>query len=184
MDKIKLKLLGMSEIVGLEDVALLTLVDVNEQRQLIVTCDQQMRKELQMRMMDKPGLKQRYPEVVAGLLKAECSMQLEVLISGEKDGEYITELCDVLTGRRFQIRCSDGILFSLVYDCPVYATQDLMLHQSVPYKAGTNKVALPVNIITNEMLELSLKKAIETENYEMASNLRDELKKRQAHGGE
>jgi protein-arginine kinase activator protein McsA len=37
---------------------------------------------------------------------------------------------------------------------------------------------MPINGISEEMLEEALKKAIENENYEMASHLRDELNRR------
>ena len=184
MDKIKLRLQGLSEIVGIEDISLLSLVDEGEERQLVVTCDQAMRKEIQMRMMDKREMTFRCPEVMAKLMNARGYQQFEVLISGQVDGEYFTEVWDMMNDHHFQIRCSDGILFALANNCPIYATRRLMLQQSVPYQAGSTKVALPVNVITDEMLEQSLQKAIELENYEMASNLRDELKKRHAHEGE
>ena len=54
MEKVKLKLFGISEIVGVDDVALLGLLDERQERQLIVTCDVEMRKIIQMHMMKKP----------------------------------------------------------------------------------------------------------------------------------
>lgn len=178
MDKVKLKLIGISEIVGLKDIVLLALVDENDRRQLIVTCDTDMRKQIQLRMMDRQNLDNRYPEVMASLLKTYGHQNLEVLIKGQRDGEYITVLCDSKEGREWPIRCSDGILFSLISECPLFATFEVMLRQSVPFLPGSTKVALPINVITDEMLQTSLSKAIECEDYEMASNLRDELKKR------
>ena len=50
--------------------------------------------------------------------------------------------------------------------------------QSAEYHAGYVQMPVPVNVITDKMLEDSLRKAIDNENYELASNLRDELKKR------
>lgn len=176
--------MGISEIVGLTDISLLALVDENEKRQLIVTCDRNMRKQIQMRMMDKPELANRYPEVMASLLKSQVYCSPQVVITGQQEGKYITEIEDTMMGRHYPIRCSDGVLFSMVFDCPLYATWDVMLRQSVPFQPGSTKVALPINVITDEMLQVSLKKAIEVEDYEMASNLRDELKKRHAHDGE
>ena len=39
-------------------------------------------------------------------------------------------------------------------------------------------MALPVNTITDDMLKSALEKAIQEENYELASHLRDEMKRR------
>ena len=184
-EKLRLKLLGISEIMGIDDVVLLGLVDERQQRQLVVTCDQTMRKEIQMYMMDKPNLSKCYPKVMADLLRLQGCQQLEVVIYGVKDGEFLTEVVDRVTDRHFPIRCSDGVLFSIVCNVPLYATLSLMLSQSVPFSQGETRIGLPLTVLSEDMLKMSLKKAIETENYEMASNLRDELNKRYAaHDGE
>lgn len=181
MDKVKLKLLGISEIMGIEDVALLSLVDEVHKRQLVVTCDQSMRKLIQLHMMSKPKTDLMYIKVLADILTSDEHRQLEVFISDVHDGEFKTEIIDLQTDKHFPIRCSDGILFSIVADVPLYASVNLMLRQSVPFEAGATKVGLPLTILSESMLKESLQKAIDMENYEMASNLRDELKRRQSH---
>ncbi len=183
-DHVRLKLLGISEIVGIEDISLLGLVDELNSRQLVVTCDKNMRKEIQMYMMKKPETAKRYPKVLCDVLKFYGYHQLEILISSIKDGEYGTEIVDPVTDKHFPIRCSDGILLSIAGDIPLYATSQLMLSQSVPFKLGESRIGLPLTVLSETMLQMSLKKAIETENYEMASNLRDELNKRHSKEGE
>lgn len=180
MDKVKLKLLGISEILGVDDVALLGLVDEAQERQLIVTCDKAMRNQIQMYMMNKPEVVTLYPKVMANILRSLGYQQLIVLISGIQDGEYSAEIIDELNGKHYPIRCSDGVLFSLVCKKPLFATSSLMQAQSVPFKFGETRVGLPLSVLSENMLKLSMEKAIETENYEMASNLRDELNKRHA----
>lgn len=178
MEKVKLKLFGISEIVGVDDVALLGLLDERQERQLIVTCDVEMRKIIQMHMMKKPETAKLYPQVMANILHGHPFSELEVRINDVESGEYKTEIYDSVSDEHYPIRCSDGILFSIVSDVPIYATMDLMLRQSVPFKMGESRVGLPLSVLSEELLKTSLEKAIETENYEMASNLRDELNKR------
>lgn len=178
MDRVKLKLMGISEVVGIDDVSLLALVDEAEERQLIVACDKMMGKQIQLRMMGKVAFDNLYPEVMSRLMQSQGYQQLEVIISGQSDGKYDTEIMDTLSGKSFPIRCSDGIFFSLVHGCPLYASYRVMMSQAVGYTPGSSKVALPINVITDKMLKLSLNKAIEMEDYEMASNLRDELRRR------
>ena len=51
----------------------------------------------------------------------------------------------------------------------------LYMRQSVPFEEDPHKLTVPVNAISTDMLKKALDKAIDEENYELASHLRDEL---------
>ena len=53
-----------------------------------------------------------------------------------------------------------------------------MSKQCAPYVKEAQGVAIPVNTISTDMLKDALAKAIEEEKYELASHLRDELRRR------
>lgn len=180
MDRIRLKIYGASEAVGIDDFSLLILVDEAMKRQLVVMCDKPMGKQVALRISHQPEVEKLLPETVGKLLSDRgITQQLEVEIVGQNEGEYITLIRDVLTGKEYPIRCSDGVLFSLVNDVPLYASQVLMRMQSADFVPGDcTKVPLPINIMTEKILQMSLKQAIEKENFEIASRLRDELKRR------
>ena len=76
------------------------------------------------------------------------------------------------------IRASDAVLLFIVADIPFYIESVPMKRQSVLYKENSRGVSLPVNTISDEMLQSALDKAIADENYELASHLRDEKKRR------
>ena len=82
------------------------------------------------------------------------------------------------------IRASDAILLAQIAQLEVFMEERLFMRQSVPYELGKSKVALPLNALTSEMLEEALQRAIENENYELASNLRDELNRRKENKDE
>ena len=63
-------------------------------------------------------------------------------------------------------------------DIPIYIDEELMKMQSVKYVKGQNRMSLPVNALTDEMLKTSLDNAIKEENYEMAQYLSEEIKRR------
>ncbi|MCD8210312.1 MAG: UvrB/UvrC motif-containing protein, partial [Prevotella sp.] len=71
-----------------------------------------------------------------------------------------------------------SLLLSLISNLKIYIREDIMRRQSVPYNENAKGVSLPVNTISDEMLQAALDKAIQDEDYELASHLRDEKKRR------
>lgn len=169
---------SVSEILGIKDVALVSLVNATETRQIVVSCELEMRDLIMKYMTDRPETQMLFPSVVNDILATRDKSSLEVRISGVKDGVYQTEIYDRLTQKSFPIRCSDGIFMSVACKLHIYASAEVMRLHSIPYVTGATKVGLPLSVLSEKLLKNSLQMAIETENYEMASNLRDELNKR------
>jgi len=78
------------------------------------------------------------------------------------------------------ISAAEGVLLSFVShgDVPVLMDQQLFMRQSTVYDSESIGISLPVNTISDEMLQSALDKAVQNENYEMASHLRDEINRR------
>lgn len=169
---------SVSDILGIKDVALVSLVNATETRQIVVSCELEMRDLIMMYMTDRPETQMLFPSVVNDILATRDKSSLEVRINGVKDGVYQTEIYDRLTQKSFPIRCSDGIFMSVACKLHIYASAEVMRLHSIPYVTGATKVGLPLSVLSEKLLKNSLQMAIETENYEMASNLRDELNKR------
>ena len=169
---------GVSEIVGTEDLGLLILTDEAKVRQITIVCDKAMAVQLELRIKNIPITKIMLPEVLCKLLKKQDTHDYELVMDNIVDGQYRTVLYDKDTMEPMIIRASDAVLLSLVGDIPLYIESGLMLRQSVPYNENSRGVSLPVNTISDEMLQAALDKAIADENYELASHLRDEKKRR------
>lgn len=169
---------SVSEILGIKDVALVSLVNATETRQIVVSCELEMRDLIMKYMTDRPETQMLFPSVVNDILATRDKSSLEVRINGVIDGVYQTEIYDRLTQKSFPIRCSDGIFMSVACKLHIYASAKVMRLHSIPYVTGATKVGLPLSVLSEKLLKNSLQMAIETENYEMASNLRDELNKR------
>lgn len=71
----------------------------------------------------------------------------------------------------------DGLVMAVAARCPIFVDEELMNAQYMR-PTGANSFALNINTISRQMLEDALKNAVENENYEVASRLRDELAKR------
>ena len=169
---------SVSEILGIKDVALVSLVNATETRQIVVSCELEMRDLIMKYMTYRPETQMLFPSVVNDILATRDKSSLEVRINGVIDGVYQTEIYDRLTQKSFPIRCSDGIFMSVACKLHIYASAEVMRLHSIPYVTGATKVGLPLSVLSEKLLKNSLQMAIETENYEMASNLRDELNKR------
>ena len=107
-----------------------------------------------------------------------CALAFSVDVTDIIEGQYRALLVDVETQEPVSLRMSDAVLLSYIAKLPIWIDAQLMEKQSVPYDREARGVAIPVNTISTEMLQNALDKAVEEEKYELASHLRDELRRR------
>ena len=178
MNKVRLKFKSISEIVNSPGLALLVLTDEAEKRQISIVCDEVIAHQLTLRVGKVPATQALLPEVLWQLLNLHTNLSFEILINGLVGGQYKSIVYDTETLSPFSIRIGDAVMLSLIGNVPLYIEESLMYRQSVSFKEGSEGIAIPVNTLNVEMLEDALKKAIENENYELASHLRDEIRRR------
>jgi len=106
------------------------------------------------------------------------SEHYEILFNSIIDGQYKALLVNKDDLTLTPIRASDAILLAHVAKLNIFMEEHLFKRQSVDSSVSQNKMALPLNALSFEMLHHALEKAIEDENYELASMLRDEMKNR------
>jgi bifunctional DNase/RNase len=180
MEKVRLRFAHVSEIVGNNDLAVLALTDMESEWQLTIVCDRAMAVQLELRAKSVPISDIMLPEVVGRLLTQWGGLDLEILIYNLYDGQYQTAVVNKQTQDMMPIRASDGVLLHVATGMPLFVEKSLMARQSVRYSAKAQGVAIPVNTLNSEMLETALQKAINEENYELASQIRDEKLRRSA----
>ena len=178
MNKVRLIIKSVTEIVGSDDVGLLILVDEQQQRQLTIPCDRNMLYQFSLRVQKVPITNRMLPEVLWQVIRSQTTMRFEILINDLIEGQYRAVLYNVETLEPILIRISDVMLLAYVCDIPIYIDEKLMKKQSVKYVHNAQGMSIPVNTLTDEMLKKALNKAIEDEHYELASLLRDEMKRR------
>lgn len=173
---------GVSEIVGTEDLGLLILTDESNTRQISIVCDKSMAVQLELRTKNIPIANIMLPEVLCRMFEINSASAYEIIIDNLIEGQYRTILYDNKKLKSEIIRASDAVLLAYVANIPIYIDSMLMARQSVVYKENSRGVSLPVNTISDKMLQSALEKAILDENYELASHLRDEKKRRERKG--
>ena len=191
MDKIKLKYMGIQLMVNNTDIGIISLVDESETRHLSIVCDKFTKFQFDLRsglanteegpvqaIGDNAG-RTLLPEALMGIISYMTDLKLCVVVTNVVDGIYRAVIEDERTGTTFPVKATEGVLLTLVNKhVPLYAEQRLWQYQSVPLKKGQPGVAIPINSLTREMLEASLEKAIENEEYETAKHIKEELDRR------
>ena len=178
MNVVPLQLKGISQFIGNDDLALLELVTDDGLKQLAVVCEGTMIRQVGLRLSDVPIRHKLLPEVLWTALGGEKKENMSVLFADFHEGEYIVFLCDEEIGKRWPIRASDAVLLATVAKLPMVAEQRVMERCAAPVDTSGKGVVMPMALLPTELLRKELEKAIAREDYEKASHLRDELKKR------
>ena len=174
MQRTLLRFENLQQVVGSEELSVIMLTDELRKRLLTVVCDQDMTRQLKLRLSRPDVCRTMLPEVLLQMLPSHY----EMLIVGIYDGQYQVMLMNMGDGNCIRIRMSDAILLSIISKVPLYIESRLMKRQSIPFDENATGVAIPINSMETERLRIALKNAVEEENYELASQLRDEIKRR------
>ncbi len=182
MGLVRLYFKGVSELASTENVGLLTLVDEKRERQLSVICDSATVYQFGLRTGKAEVVPRLAPEVLWQVIARNVDLRFQVVINDLVDGEYKTLLYmpDIL--QAIPVRASDGVLIAEIAGLPIYIEERLLRRQGMPHKDDQVSVSVPVNVLTTEMLQKALDRAVEKEDYEKASQIRDELLRRKKKG--
>ena len=173
MRRTLLRFENLQQVVGGEGMSVILLTDTDRKHALSVVCDEPMTQQLQMRVSNPKACRNMLPETLLGLLPSNY----EMLICGLFEGQYQVVLMDDV-GHSVRLRMSDAVLLSVISDIPLYIENNLMERQCFPFDEKAQSVAIPINTMDLPRLKTALEQAVENENYELASMLRDEIKRR------
>lgn len=177
--KIQLFFRGITEIVGSEDMGLIVLTDEYMSRQLVIVCDKQTIYQFGLRLSKSGGdTSNLLPEVLSKIILRDTHLDYHIDIEDIENGKYKTVIHEVVLNHKDPIRASDAILLSYICNLEIYISENLYLHQSVPYNSNAKGMSIPINAISDDMLEKALDRAVKDENYELASQISQEQKKR------
>lgn len=120
----------------------------------------------------------------------------EVVINNLLDGIFYARLVCTKNGEVFEIdsRTSDAIAMAVRFECPIY-TYDFILEAAgvvledqdeeggvgdASKMANANLDSDALETLSSDALHTKLQEVLESEDYEMAAKIRDELKRREA----
>ena len=176
---VELKIHDMSTTLYPADAYALVLEEVDGGRKLPIIIGQQEAQAIKVMMM-----KYQPPRPLTHDLFPTLTMHLgatlkQIVIYKAKDGVFYSYLYFDKEGEEFKIdaRTSDAVALALRYKCPMYTTESIMDSEHL-HDMGQGKFSVPISSVSLQMLEEALQSAIEKEEYEQASQLRDEIRKR------
>lgn len=180
MDEIELKIHDMSSTLQPADAYALVLEEVDGNRKLPIIIG-----ALEAQSIKVVMLGYAVPRPLTHDLFVRLTGQLEaplrkVLIYKVKDGVYYSYLFFDHHGEVLKIdsRTSDAVALALRYKCPIYTTAEIMENEHL-HEEREGAFSVSANMVDLPALKEALAKAIQVENYEQASRLRDEIRRRE-----
>ncbi|HPW65801.1 MAG TPA: bifunctional nuclease family protein [Salinivirgaceae bacterium] len=199
MKKVRLRVLGISYSQTQSGAYALVLKEEDGERRIPIIIGGH---EAQSIAIQLEGLRPPRPlthDLFLSLADAYNISLVEVFINKLEKGIFYCELvCDNKYSRiKLDARTSDSIALALRFHCPIYTTEDILKRAGINVEeekeereSGVKKETSKkeqsgrdFQNLTDEELEKMLERAIQEENYEMASKLQDEIKYRKRRGG-
>lgn len=179
MARIKLFFQQATEVVGEEKEGLLILTDSFQERQIAIPCNRKMFEAFQERM-NNPKHYVEVADILFKVIKWQTDLSLELVIINVDKGHYSAILSNTDSLEQVPLDGAQAVLLNYISKgkIPLFMDERLFLKQSSVYDMKAQGVSLPVNTLSSSMLRKALEKAIAAENYELASQLRDELNRR------
>lgn len=199
MHKIRLNILGLSVSQTQSGAYALVLAEENGDRRIPIIIGPV---EAQAIAIQLEGLKPPRPlthDLIKNMALAFNIVLLEVTIYKLEEGIFYSELLCEMDGKEVRIdsRTSDAVALALRFRCPIYTSEDILKKAGIVLEiedenspvrsyaddddfepSGPSGPSTYSQYSLNELKEM-LGEAIQNEDYEKASIIRDEMKKRE-----
>lgn len=179
MREVGLRFGSISTIVGNSEMGIISLLTYDGSRQISIPCDIHILYQFSLRFSQSNMVSRLIPEIMFQMVRNTDGFRSEIHFRGITKGVYDVVLIDYANSNLYPMFAPEAVLLSYISngDIPMLMDADLFQLQSTPASAG-NGISIPLNALAPDMLNKELEKAIKEENYELASHLRDEIKRR------
>ena len=176
---VKLKIHDMSTTLYPADAYALVLEEVNGNRKIPIIIGRMEAQAIKVMMVNYQAPRPLTHDLFLALTKKLDTELKKILVYKAKDGVFYSYLFFEKDGEEIKIdsRTSDAIALALRYKAPIYTTEEIMESEHL-HNLGEGKFSVPITSVSVEMLEDALQRAVVKEDYEQASQLRDEIRKR------
>ena len=179
MREIELKIHDMSTTLHPADAYALVLEEKEGGRKLPIIIGHLEAQAIKVMMVKYHPPRPLTHDLFKGLTEQLGVTMTKILIYKAKGGVFYSYLYFEKDGEELKVdaRTSDAVALALRYRCPMYATEDVIESEHL-HDLGEGKFSVPITSVSLQMLEEALAMAVEREDYEQASHLRDEIRRR------
>ena len=182
MDRIKLTVRGVSyDLTQTQQVYVLVLAEEAGSRYLPIVIGVNEAQSIFMQMERVRTPRPLTHDLFLQMARAFNVELVEVYICSLKNNIFYAELLCLNKDKQLTLdaRTSDAVALALRFKCPIFTTEEVMNRAGMTLEdiAAADEKKTPSQLSAEELQE-QLNEAVVTENYEQASRLRDELKKR------
>lgn len=179
MREIELKIHDMSTTLHPADAYALVLEEKEGGRKLPVIIGHLEAQAIKVMMVKYHPPRPLTHDLFKGLTEQLGVTMTKMLIYKAKGGVFYSYLYFDKDGEELKVdaRTSDAVALALRYRCPMYVTEDVIESEHL-HEMGEGKFSVPITSVSLQMLEEALALAVEKEDYEQASHLRDEIRRR------
>lgn len=196
MDKIKLDIAGLSYSQTQSGAYALVLAEAGGKRQLPIIIGGFEAQAIAIELEKMTPTRPLTHDLFKNFAQAFSIEVKEVVIYNLVEGIFYSKLICEKDGMTTEIdaRTSDAIAIGVRFSCPIYTFESILSSAGILMDETQQKdddfimdeedQVSPegaLNTLSMEELEIELNEALENEDYEMASKIRDEINKRQAN---
>ena len=191
MKKIELNIIGLSYSQAQSNSYALVLGEKNGKRRLPIVIGHYEAQAIALEIEKMKPTRPLTHDLFFNFAKVFGITLIEVQITKFLEGIFHAALiCDNgISIKEIDSRTSDAVALSIRFNCPIYTTEEIMSLAGIVFDEDESVAESPegtsssndeptIKNFTLEELEDALKQAIEEEDYEKASLIRDEIKKR------
>ena len=159
MEKIKLVYQGAFAIPDAEEACVVTLTDAEEERALYIVT--------------------HLVYVLARMICEQGPQAYHVVFEANGNIGPKAKLVNATSGSAYSLPQDEAVLLALTAGLEIFTNMEVLQKFTTPFRKDVMSVALPIVGLPDSLLKKALEKAVEEENYEGASFIRDEMKRRQ-----
>lgn len=179
MEKIKLVYQGAFAIPDAEEACVVTLTDTQEVRALSIVTDKPMANEIKFHQLNKDIKHPHLVDVLAKMICEQGSQNYHVVFEANGKIGPKAKLVNVITSTEYSLPQDEAVLLAVAAGLEIFTNMEVLQNFTTPFSKDVMSVALPIVGLPDSLLKKALEKAVEEENYEGASFIRDEMKRRQ-----
>ena len=179
MEKIKLVYQGAFAIPVAEEACVVTLTDTQEVRALSIVTDKPMANEIKFHQLDKDVKHPHLVDVLAKMICEQGPQNYHVVFEANGKIGPKAKLVNVITSTEYSLPQDEAVLLAVAAGLEIFTNMEVLQNFTTPFSKDVMSVALPIVGLPDSLLKKALEKAVEEENYEGASFIRDEMKRRQ-----